>query len=83
VPRPTGMRGMSVVVDMAGELYSLQIDQVGEVLTLPKDDLESNPPTLNPRWREISRGIFRLKDKLLVVLDVGRLLNLSSRPHAV
>lgn len=83
VPRPTGMRGMSVVVDMAGELYSLQIDQVGEVLTLPKDDLESTPPTLNPRWREISRGIFRLKDKLLVVLDVGRLLNLSSRPHAV
>ncbi len=70
-------KGMSVVVDMAGELYSLMVDQVGEVLSLPEAKFERNPPTLDPMWREFSAGIYRLEDKLLVVLDVSKLLDFS------
>lgn len=81
-PRPADMRGMSVVVDLNGELYSLVIDQVGEVLSLAKDTFEANPPTLDPRWREVSRGIYRLKGQLLVVIDVARLLVLSQASAA-
>ncbi len=69
--------GMSVVVDMRGELYSLMVDSVGEVLSLPKAKFERNPPTLDPLWREFSEGIYRLADKLLVVLDVPRLLDFT------
>ncbi|MBI5120159.1 MAG: chemotaxis protein CheW [Rhodospirillales bacterium] len=69
--------GMSVVVDMNGELYSLLIDSVGEVLSLRSAAFERNPPTLDPLWREFSAGIYRLDGKLLVVLDVGRLLDLG------
>ncbi len=69
--------GMSVVVDMKGELYSLRVDSVGEVLSLPAAKLERNPPTLDPLWREFSNGIYRLDDKLLVVLDVPRLLDFT------
>lgn len=69
--------GMSVVVDFDGELYSLNVDAVGEVLSLPIDDFDSNPATLNPVWRSISAGIYRLKEELLVVLDVERLLDLD------
>ena len=76
-PRPEGMKGMSVVVDLGGELYSLLIDQVGEVLTMDKENFEANPPTLDPRWREVSRGIYRLKEQLMVVIDVSQLLKLS------
>lgn len=68
---------MSVVVDLKGELYSLRVDSVGEVLSLPAAQFERNPPTLDPLWREFSTGIFRLQDKLLVVLDVPRLLDFS------
>jgi purine-binding chemotaxis protein CheW len=70
-------KGMSVVVDMAGELYSLMVDQVGEVLSLPSVKFERNPPTLDPMWREFSAGIYRLDEKLLVVLDVAKLLDFS------
>ncbi len=70
-------KGMSVVVDMLGELYSLMVDQVGEVLSLPAAKFERNPPTLDPMWREYSAGIYRLEDKLLVVLDVGKLLDFT------
>ncbi len=69
--------GMSVVVDMKGELYSLRVDSVGEVLSLPAAKFERNPPTLDPLWREFSSGIYRLEDKLLVILDVPRLLDFS------
>ncbi len=65
---------MSVIVDFEGELYSLLIDTVGEVLSLPAERYERNPDTLDARWREVSDGIYRLDDRLLVVLDVKRLL---------
>lgn len=65
---------MSVVVEDSGELYSLMIDKVGDVMGLEEKDYENNPSTLDPRWRGVSQGIYRLKDKLLVVLDVPRLL---------
>jgi len=70
-------QGMSVVVDMKGELYSLRVDQVGEVLSLPAAKFERNPPTLDPLWREFSTGIYRLEEKLLVILDVPRLLDFT------
>jgi|TARA_R110002072_G_scaffold727_17_gene5360 purine-binding chemotaxis protein CheW len=67
--------GMSIVVEHEGELYSLIVDTVGEVLPLSTNDYERNPPTMNPRVREYSEGIYRLKEGLLVVLDVDRLLD--------
>jgi purine-binding chemotaxis protein CheW len=74
---PDAGAGMSVVVDLRGELYSLRVDQVGEVLSLPAAKFERNPPTLDPLWREFSTGIYRLDEKLLVVLDVPRLLDFT------
>ena len=65
---------MSIVVEHDGELYSLLVDSVGEVLALAVSDYEKNPPTLAPRIRDYSSGIYRLDDQLLVVLDVDALL---------
>jgi purine-binding chemotaxis protein CheW len=74
--REAGKSGMSVVVDHNGELYSLIVDSVGEVLSLPNEAFERNPATLDPKWREVSAGIYRLDGKLLVVLEVSRLLEI-------
>jgi len=77
-PRREGEKApMSVVVDLKGESYSLIIDSVGEVLSLPDSLYEKNPVTLDQRWREVSDGIYRLTDELLVVLDVRRVLDLD------
>jgi purine-binding chemotaxis protein CheW len=65
---------MSVVVEHENELYSLIIDKVGDVLTLEDKDFENNPPTMDAIWREISAGIYRLEDNLLIILDVPGLL---------
>ena len=73
---------MSVVVEHESELYSLLVDSVGEVLSLESRDYQRNPPTLNPRLREFSDGIYRLNDSLLVVLSVSSLLNFGNRADA-
>lgn len=74
-PLPAAAETMSVVVEHQGELYSLIVDGVGEVLTLYDNDFESHPPTMSQRLREVSTGIYRLKETLLVVLDVPSLLD--------
>ena len=66
---------MSIVAEHEGELYSLMVDSVGEVLALKGSAWERNPPTLDPKFRDYSLGIYRLDDRLLVVLDVNRLLD--------
>jgi purine-binding chemotaxis protein CheW len=74
-PLADDQQRMSIVVDFKGELYSLMVDQIGEVLNLPNANFEHNPSTLDKRWREVAQGIYRLEQSLLVVLDVARLLN--------
>ncbi|MDP6405764.1 MAG: chemotaxis protein CheW [Alphaproteobacteria bacterium] len=74
-PREGDDPGMYVVVEHDEELYSLMVDTVGEVMDLPSDAFERPPTTLEPRWREVASGIYRLEGQLLLVLDVERLLD--------
>jgi purine-binding chemotaxis protein CheW len=76
-PAPAGCLRMSVVAEQNGELYALLVDQVSEVMTLREAELEPNPPTLSAVWAEHSKGVYRLDGKLMVVLDVARLLALG------
>ncbi len=79
-PIENGKPCMSVVVEHKNELYSLIIDTVGDVLSLDGRQFEKNPNTLDPIWRDISTGIFQLKDNLLIIVDVSKLLeNLNEK----
>ncbi|MGC1410213.1 MAG: chemotaxis protein CheW [Acetobacteraceae bacterium] len=76
-PAPADQPRMSVVAEQAGELYALLVDQVSEVMSLKANAFERNPPTLPPAWAQFSSGIYRLEGRLLVVLDVAKLLALT------
>ena len=69
-----GRRPMSVVLEQGGELFSLQIERVGDVISLESDRLEQNPPTMDSRWKDVSTGIYRMEGRLLVILDVVKLI---------
>jgi purine-binding chemotaxis protein CheW len=73
---------MSIVIEQNGELYSLIVDEVGEVMTFPETMIGPNPPTLDPVWREVSLGIIRLENRLLVILDIKRLFDLTQAEAA-
>lgn len=80
--RPPEVDSMNVVVEHGAELYSLIIDTIGEVLTIPADKFERNLTTLDPLWRSFADGIYRLDSGLLVVLDIGRLLDFTDAEAA-
>ena len=76
-PAPADQPRMSVVAEQGGELYALLVDQVSEVMSLQAGAFERNPPTLPPTWAQFSSGIYLLEGRLLVVLDVAKLLALT------
>lgn len=81
-PREGTGPAMAVGIEKDGEAYGLIIDTVGEVLSLHLDECEPNPANLDPRWRVISRGVYRLDGNLLVVLDVDHILDFSRGAQA-
>jgi len=68
------LRPMCIVVDIKGDSICLLVDSVGDVVSVNEEDVEPNPGSLQSSWAAISRGIFRLKDGLLVILDVDQLI---------
>jgi purine-binding chemotaxis protein CheW len=71
---PSDKPGMNVVVECRGELYSLMIDSVGEVTGLRMDHFEPLPTTMDALWRSVADGVFRLDGRLLIILDIEKLL---------
>ncbi len=65
-----------VVIEQKGELYSLMIDSVSEVLTIPSAEIEKTPANLGLTWKDIATGIHKLPDELIVLVDVQALLRL-------
>jgi purine-binding chemotaxis protein CheW len=68
---------MSIVVEYKTELYSLLVDEVGDVMSLTMKDYENSPPTLDARWRDVADGVYRLDDRLMLVIDVAKLLRFT------
>ncbi len=81
-PREESAACMNVVVEYDGEPYSLMVDAVGDVLALSNDQYEPNPITLDPIWREIADGLYRLDEELLIVFDVSRLFTETANEAA-
>lgn len=74
-PIEDSSRQMNIVVRYKSELISLLVDEVGDVMPISLAKIEKNPANLNENWRTVATGVYRLKDELLVVLDIDGLLD--------
>jgi len=81
-PPAEARKRMAIGIEHKGESYGLLIDVIGEVLNLPASGRESNPVNLEPRLARVSAGVHRLEDRLLVVLDVDRVLDIGQQAEA-
>ena len=73
---------MAVGVERDGDHYGLLFDNVGEVLRFQPEQLEPTPVNLDPHWRTVSKGVFRLETGLLVLVDINVLLDFSRKALA-
>ena len=76
--RAPGTPVMAIGIELKGEFYGLLVDSVGEVLQLRNDACEANPANLDAGLARVAAGIYRLEGQLMVVLDVDRVLEMTS-----
>jgi len=77
-PRPEGQLPMNVVVRTDDGAVSLLVDEIGDVLEIPDDTYERTPETLTGVARELVRGVYKLKERLLLILDTERAVSLPA-----
>ena len=72
--RPDGEPPVNVVVRTDDGAVSLLVDEIGDVLQVPEESFEKPPETLRGTARELIRGAYKLEGRLLLALDLDRLL---------
>ena len=70
---------MNIVVQLPDGAVSLLVDEVGEVLNLSEDRYELPPVTLQRSVRDVTDSIYKLKDRLLLLLNVATTVTLPAR----
>lgn len=69
---------INVVVRAGGEAVSLLVDEIGDVLEVEDESFESPPETLKGVARELIRGAYKLKGRLLLVLDTEKAVSIPA-----
>lgn len=74
-PSEKRLENKSVVVIYHDNLYSFVIDDVTGVYDIPVKEIEHNPDNLSEEWKEYCSGIYKLKNELMVILNIEGLLH--------
>jgi len=67
---------MNVIVKSGAEAFSLLVDRIGDVLDLSEDLRENKPDTLSGKVRDLISDVYKLENKLLLVLDIDKIIDL-------
>jgi len=68
---------MNVVVRNGEEAVSLLVDEIGDVLEVEDESFEAPPETLQGVARELIRGAYKLKERLLLILDTEKTVTIN------
>jgi purine-binding chemotaxis protein CheW len=63
-----------MVVNVAGKTIGIVVDAVSEVLRITQEQIAPPPPTVAGPGREYLTGLVKLEKRLLILLDIDRLL---------
>lgn len=68
-----------IVVDVDNRTVGLKVDAVSEVLRLPADTVEPPPAIITGVESEYIKGVGKLDGRLLILLDVAKILTCTER----
>ena len=78
--RPDDQYPTNVVVRVGEDAVSLLVDDVGDVIEVANDLLESAPATVTGVARELIRGVYKLDGALLLLLDLDKTVTVDEAP---
>lgn len=76
-PRPADTLPMNVVVRSDDGAISLLVDQIGDVHEIDEENFEPPPETLQGATRNMILGAYKMKDRLLLILDTERAIHVT------
>ncbi|MDQ6994392.1 MAG: chemotaxis protein CheW [Mariprofundaceae bacterium] len=68
---------VAIIESSSGEDFGLAVDDVGEVMLMDRDYYESTPSSLDPVWRQVSEGVLKQDNRVLVLMNVDRFIALT------
>jgi purine-binding chemotaxis protein CheW len=77
-----GNEPVNIVLQTDDGAVSLLVDEIGDVLEVSPQQFELPPETLRGTSREFIRGVYKLSDRLLVILDPERIISITNQPEA-
>jgi purine-binding chemotaxis protein CheW len=76
--RPDTELPMNVVLRTDDGAVSLLVDEIGDVVEVEEDRFEPIPETVTGMVRELITGVYKLDNRLLLILDTERASNLPA-----
>ena len=80
-PRPEGALPMNVIVRSRGEVVSLLVDDIGDVIDTSGLELEPAPANVPSVVQDVVHGVLALPEAVLLVLDADRAADVSVVPE--
>jgi purine-binding chemotaxis protein CheW len=65
---------MSVVCKLEGNLLSLMVDSIGDVLEVHSENFEEVPDTVALNLRKYIKGVYKLETEFLSILDIEAIM---------
>lgn len=75
--RAAGCPSANIVIRTDDSVTSLLVDEIGDVIDVPESAHEGPPATLAGVSRELIRGVCKLDDGLMLVLDAAQAIELG------
>lgn len=75
-PRDPTAQPVNIVIPSDEGPVSFLVDEVGDVIDVEDRDFEPAPATLAPAAQAYTRGVYKLSDRLLLVLEIEPILRL-------
>lgn len=76
--RQEGELPMNVVLRTDDGAVSLLVDEIGDVVEVEEDQFEPIPETVTGMVRELITGVYKLDNRLLLILDTEKASNLPA-----
>ncbi len=69
---------MNIVVRANDDVVNLLVDRIGDVMEISEDLYEPAPDTIQGAMRELVTGVYKLEERLLMVLDTKKVVQFDA-----
>ena len=70
-----------IVIELHGMIIGFVVDEVSEVLRIQSNTVEPPPPVVAGIESEYIKGVGKLDDRLLILLDLEKLIHVEELKH--